>query len=397
MSKTEMKDEHKFTSSWRWTPSFEDWVTSLVDGYTVNVCAGLSPLGDIRVDLMSPLEIIELMQDDDNTTLEEARDALSGLLTDEYVGHDVVSDLYHADDPASHPSAEYIDTGGTVYADVFDETGLPFDDDTFEWTVCDPPWKELPTADRRQLFDELVRITEPDGHILFNAWWIPTNEQTTLDVIRIRQDTERYDMGTPSVSYASVYTVHSSKHVAAHLSRTLPNNHEFTPEPDSLMEAIQAETAFRLERVHGLDSDTYDIRMVTDPDHRCPHCGCTHLSPVVGSVKPDAYDSGELYECRSCGFRANDLELEAIADGHIQRVRYDAGFTNIPERELRGVDPEDPPADLVETLVDEPGINRDSVAEYLHFAVPDDTTPTDLAEPVATADTSTSPQSSFSD
>lgn len=401
MSKDDMKDEHKFTSSWRWTPSFENWVTSLVSGYSVNVCAGLCPLGDVRVDLTSPLEIIELMQDDENTTLEEARTALSGLLIDEYVGRDVVSDLFHADDPTSHPAAEHIDTSGTVFADVFDETGLPFDDNTFEWTVCDPPWKELPKADRHQLFDELVRITEPDGHILFNAWWIPTNDQTTLDVIRVRQDTERYDMGTPSVSYASVYTVHSSEHIASYLSQTFTTR-EFTPEPDSLKETIEAETAFRLERVHGVDADAYDIKAVgPDNDHRCPHCGCTRLSPVTRSVLPNAYDAGELYQCDACEFRLNDQELDAIASGHIQRVRFENGFSTVTEGDLTGVNPENPPTDLVNTLTSEPGVNEDNVTDYLRFAVPNapqapSTSDNDLSTTVASADGG-DPQSTFSD
>jgi len=53
------KKEHQFTSSWRWPDAFESWGKSMTSGFTVNVCAGLSTLGNVRIDLMSPPEIID--------------------------------------------------------------------------------------------------------------------------------------------------------------------------------------------------------------------------------------------------------------------------------------------------------------------------------------------------
>lgn len=364
----DIKKEHQFTSSWRWTDSFESWVENLISGYSVNVCAGLCPLGDVRVDMMSPLEIIDLMEDDENTSLSDARDVLTGLLDEQFVGRDVVQELYAAESPTEHELATHIDTDGCVRADVFSGDPLPFGDDTFDWTIADPPWKELPTEDRKHLFDELTRITKPGGHILFNAWWVPTNESVTLDHIRFRQDNDRYNMGTPNISYASIYTVHSSTHTARYLSQTFTNR-EFTPEPSSLKETIEARTAYRLEAVEGVPHEAYDIEAVgPDTSKRCPHCGCTDLSIATSGAGFNVRPDENLYRCPSCEYPVTEAELEAVADGRIQEIRYSNGWSKIRPEELQSVDPADPPAELVAQLVSEPGITEESIIEYLQFA-----------------------------
>ncbi|WP_302083997.1 hypothetical protein [Salinibaculum rarum] len=406
---TPRKDEHEFTSSWRWTESFESWVASLIpnDADTINICAGLSPIGDIRVDVMSPLDIIDLMQDDNNTDLEEARNALSGVLTDDYTGRDVVQELYTADNPRDHKLSDHIKTGDMVFADVFSERGLPFTSDSFDWTICDPPWKELSTHAKETLFDELVRITKPDGNILFNAWWVETNDQTSIDAIRFRQDTDRYAMGTPSVSYATLYSVHSSPEAAKYLSQTFTTREyapEYAPDPASLKEAVEAEIAYRIEVVEDQAADSYDIRAVgPQEDRRCPHCGCTNLMKATEAAGFDPGSDGGLYQCRACEYPVSMRELDAIADGHIQRVRYNAGFSQIPEQELSEVSATDPPEELLRMLLDEPGMsNRADVEDYLRFALPVGEQPTKSIEiePVlekTTTATGMSKQSTFGD
>lgn len=375
-----IKQEHQFTSSWRWTDSFESWVEDLIDGYSVNVCAGLCPLGDVRVDMMSPLEIIGLLDDDENTSLSDAREVLSELLTDEYVGRDVVQELYEADNPAGHELAEYIDTGGWVQADVFSDGSLPFADDTFDWTVSDPPWKELPADDREALFDELTRITKPGGHILFNAWWVPTNDAVTLDHIRFRQDNDRYNMGTPNLSYASVYTVHSSPHTARYRSRTF-TDHEFAPEPSSVKETIESETAYRLEAVEGVPHKAYDIKAVgPDSSQRCPHCGYTDLSIATSAAGFNVSEDERLYQCPSCDYPVSGVELEAVEDGRIQEIRYMNGWSDISPSELNDVDPSDPPEELRAELASEPGLSSGAVTAYLEFAT-DSTPQAELSAP----------------
>jgi SAM-dependent methyltransferase len=366
MSK-QIKQEHQFTSSWRWTESFENWISDRVTGYSVNVCAGLSPVGDVKVDIMSPLEIIRILSDDENTSLSDARSVLSGLLSEDFIGRDIVQELYNAENPADHELAEYIQTSGWVQADVFSANALPFEDGVFDWTVADPPWKELSDKDRKRLFDELTRITKTGGHILFNAWWVPTNSVVTLDHIRFRQDNDRYNMGTPNLSYASIYTVHSSPHTAQYRSQTF-TNHEFSPEPSSLKEAIESETAYRLEVVEGVPHEAYDIQAVgPDSAQRCPHCGETQLDVATTASKFNTPDNERLYQCPCCDYPVSETELQAIENGQIQKIRYDNGWSDIPPSELKDVDTTDPPDELIEQLANEPGLSRRSAIPYLEF------------------------------
>jgi SAM-dependent methyltransferase len=365
---TNIKKDHQFTSSWRWTEAFEAWIEDLVSGFTINVCAGLSPLGDVRVDIMSPGEIIGLLEDDENTSLSDARTVLADVLTDEYVGRDVVQELYRAENPSDHRLAKHIDRGGWMQADVFSDNPLPFEDDTFDWTISDPPWKELSGENRRRLFDELTRITKPGGHILFNAWWVPTNDMVTLDHLRFRQDNDRYDMGTPNISYASIYTVHSSKHAARYRSRTL-TDHEFAPEPSSMQEAIEAETAFRLEELEGVSADAYDIKAVgPDSSQRCPHCGCRNLTVATSAAGFSVSEEERLYQCRSCDYPVPEAELKAVEEGRVQKVRWEHGWSQISPSELDGVSSSNPPASLIRELENEPGLSSDTVVDYLEFA-----------------------------
>lgn len=369
MTPDTVKAEHQFTSSWRWTESFEEWVTKLVDGHTISVCSGLSPVGDVRVDMMSPVDIIGLFKDDENTSLDDARDVLSGVLADEFIGRDVVQELYTADEPASHPLATHIDTEGFVRADVFGKDHLPFATNTFDWAVSDPPWKQLPVEDRDRLFDELVRITAPGGHILFNAWWVPTNESVTLDHIRFRQDNDRYVMGTPNVSYASVYTVHSSKHVARHCSATLPRS-EFAPKPSSLQESVEAGIAYRLQVIEDVPSEQIHIDTVgPDPERRCPHCGHRQLSPVSSAAGYDVVGDEQLHECPACEFPVSEAELDEVAAGRIQQVRFEHGWSTLTQRDLQSASTFERIQNLREELVTEPGIDWNTVDNYLEFAL----------------------------
>lgn len=306
--------EHEFKGTWRWPGRFESWVESLIadaDGPVANVFAGLSPIGDVRVDLNTPTELVTALQDDSGTNLERARtylqDHISGVPP-----VDVVSSLYTASNPTTHPAAEYIETDEkTIRADILSNP-LPFDDDTFNWTLADPPWKDVSQADRDHLFSELVRITEPGGHILHNAFWVPTGDQpATLDKLVPRQDTERWSVGTPKVSWVGIYTVHESIHTARHLSQTLPSR-EFEPEPPTFEDAVRAHVDFELRHRSGFESDDYDLDAVdpTDGSKRCPKCGCRKLNPLGEDVGPSS-EAESLYECEKCQFRPFHHELVA--------------------------------------------------------------------------------------
>jgi SAM-dependent methyltransferase len=310
--------DHEFKGTWRWPDSFESWVRDFIadtDGPVANICAGLSPLGDVRVDLETPTELIESLQADSGTNLERART----YLQDHVAGTpqvDVISSLFTADNPTAHPAAEYIQTdASTVRVDIFSEN-LPFNDNTFSWTIADPPWIDVSNSDRDHLMEELVRVTKPGGHILHNAFWIPTGDYAaTLDKLVPRQDTERWSVGTPKVSWVGIYTVHDSIHTARHLSRTLPHR-EYEPEPPTIEDAVRAQADFKLRHRSPLSTDDYDLDAV-DPatdSLQCPKCGCQKLNPVAESVGPTT-NSQTLYECASCQFRPYHHELTESKQG----------------------------------------------------------------------------------
>ena len=117
-----MKSEHRFSQGWAWPPDVREWVEEHIDGYTLNICAGRSRIGDVKVDM----------------------------------------------DPRLDPD---------VVADMND---LPFEHGTFDSVVSDPPWN-LDYFDRREPFYEAVRMLKPGGILIYNAPWKPTSSWVTLE------------------------------------------------------------------------------------------------------------------------------------------------------------------------------------------------------------------------
>lgn len=144
--------EHQYKAKWRWPSDLEASVRSFTDDrYTLNICAGKSPIGDIRFDA----------------------------------------------DPENNPDV------------MGDHKRLPFDDETFEAVVWDPPWK-MAYFDRFKPFYEAVRVCETGGHIIVNAKWLCESNCTQIvnpfdaegddEVLIIRADNPWRD--------ASIVTVH---------------------------------------------------------------------------------------------------------------------------------------------------------------------------------------------
>ena len=48
---TKMKQHEILKQSWVWNKTVEKFVEGQISGYSLNVCAGLSPLGDVKIDL----------------------------------------------------------------------------------------------------------------------------------------------------------------------------------------------------------------------------------------------------------------------------------------------------------------------------------------------------------
>lgn len=115
--------------SWVWNGSVEDFVKSRMEGYTLNVCAGRSPLGDVKIDL----------------------------------------------DPADR---------SVIRGDMI---ALPLESNVFDTVIQDPPWK-IGFYRRWKPFFECVRVCKVGGLIIYNAYWIPDSKATDLIEVAIRQD-----------------------------------------------------------------------------------------------------------------------------------------------------------------------------------------------------------------
>lgn len=107
--------------SWIWEKEIEDFVIERIEGYSLNVPCGISQIGDVRVDLEK---------------------------------HD--------------PKVR-----------IADMKNLPFETNTFDTVISDPPWK-IGYYDRFRQFFELVRVAKVGGLIILNATWIPTAANAEL-------------------------------------------------------------------------------------------------------------------------------------------------------------------------------------------------------------------------
>jgi hypothetical protein len=124
-----MKQHEVLVCSWIWNESVSDFIRNKTEGYSLNVCAGTSDIGDVRVDL----------------------------------------------DPKDK---------GILKADMID---LPFDNCTFDTVIQDPPWK-IGFYRRMKPFFECVRVCKVGGKIIYNAYWVPTSKAVKLLETLIRQD-----------------------------------------------------------------------------------------------------------------------------------------------------------------------------------------------------------------
>ena len=70
-----------------------------------------------------------------------------------------------------------------------DMINLPFNENTFDTVIQDPPWK-IGFYQRMKPFFECVRVCKVGGIIIYNAYWIPTSKQVKLKEVIIRQDTD---------------------------------------------------------------------------------------------------------------------------------------------------------------------------------------------------------------
>ena len=124
-----MKKKHKIKECWVWNKTVEEFVKEKMKGYTLNVCAGKSPLGDVKLDL--------------------------------------------------DPQDKSIIKG--------DFSNLPFENEKFDTVISDPCWK-IGFYQRMRPFFECVRVCKVGGKIIYNAYWMPTSKATVLEEVFVRQD-----------------------------------------------------------------------------------------------------------------------------------------------------------------------------------------------------------------
>lgn len=129
MARIHLKTHETIRESWVWNKSVEEFVASKIKGHSLNACAGESPLGDVKIDL----------------------------------------------DPHDR---------SVIRADMKE---LPFEDETFDTVIQDPPWK-IGYYDRWKPFFECVRVCKVGGLVIYNAYWIPDSKQVELKETFIRQD-----------------------------------------------------------------------------------------------------------------------------------------------------------------------------------------------------------------
>jgi hypothetical protein len=124
-----MKKNTILQESWVWNNAVQEFVKPLIMGKSLNVCAGKSELGDIKLDL-NPID----------------KSVLKG-----------------------------------------DMRGLPFENEVFDTVIQDPPWK-IGYYERMRPFFECVRVCKVGGIIIYNATWIPESQSTKLIRTYVRQD-----------------------------------------------------------------------------------------------------------------------------------------------------------------------------------------------------------------
>ena len=117
-----------FKRSMVWESEIENYVKNRIKGYSLNIPAGSSKLGDIRADIAPQLP--------------------------EVIKEDMLN--------------------------------LSFKKNIFDTVISDPPWK-LNYFHRMRQFFELVRVCKVNGRIIFNATWLPESKAVQLEEIWVRQ------------------------------------------------------------------------------------------------------------------------------------------------------------------------------------------------------------------
>lgn len=129
--KRQLTGKTRLQRCWIWNNTITDFVKERVKGYSLNVCAGVNKVCSVNLDL--------------------------------------------------DPQDRCILKG--------DMRLLPFEANTFDTVVSDPPWK-IGYYERFRPFFECVRVCKVGGIIIYNAYWIPMCPSGDVELLEtwIRQD-----------------------------------------------------------------------------------------------------------------------------------------------------------------------------------------------------------------
>ena len=124
-----IRNNCKLASCWAWDKTVNDFARERVKGYSLNCCAGLSPVGDVKIDLEPQSNKVKKMEMND----------------------------------------------------------LKFADNTFDTVISDPPWK-IGFFQRMKPFFECVRVCKVGGRIIYNCTWRPLSKCVELEEVVVRTD-----------------------------------------------------------------------------------------------------------------------------------------------------------------------------------------------------------------
>lgn len=283
------QDTHEQNDNWAWSDELTTTISNRLIGHSLKVCTGLRPICDVNLDLKSLHDIADSPEAPFTVTALTQRDHVPETYTQKLspsAPDDSIYALIQSD------TAPDLYDGYACHGDMFD---LPFDSNTFDTVVSDPPWLSISQQNRETLFTEILRVTKPGGQIIYNATWIPDEELAHRTDLRFRQQLDFW--GGPSF-IAFYNTQPETVYDLPELSTTLLSQPHKPP--------IDCPTT-------GVDP------RLTNPEHsayRCPNCDCTTLYPVQHTGNSLHFDAPVLYECPDCAFRPVLTEVyeTAISD-----------------------------------------------------------------------------------
>jgi len=248
----------EFSPGWSWHTELVEYVRGRLEtlnGIVANLCCGSNTLGDVRVDLLRE----------------------------------------YGQDGSGDGDAATATTAATVQADG---TATPLPTNSVQAAVTDPPWK-ISVEQRIHLFSEVVRIVEPGGRILMNAWWLPNHPYVTV-AEPIRAVTANVDdrslSGPGGLSFLTEYEVaeHDSHERREY---TLTDHMERVG-----VEGIESYFSTTQRGPGPLNDPRIDPRIIGTSTDGCEMCNTDSF--VVRSVQKEP-----LYECHQCSFRHTADEL----------------------------------------------------------------------------------------